>query len=177
MRICQECLHESFSLPLRASQMSCSWDRQGPQYPEAEKQVRESRWQKGAQIISDSELFETPYFLPENLIASILQLATTIRLRTSGHCAFQALGQELQVVCRSAFSRLAGRAALQQAVVALSMPDGSEPGVWYFARAISRCPVITKIFYFQPGRHRFQGLAEPATPRFGVGICWDQWFP
>ena len=35
----------------------------------------------------------------------------------------------------------------------------------------------TKKFYFSPGDTGFPRLANALTPRIGVLICWDQWFP
>ena len=38
-------------------------------------------------------------------------------------------------------------------------------------------PLYYEKFYFTPGRHRLQGLADTKYGKIGVLICWDQWYP
>lgn len=152
-----------------ATQMACSWDRQG-NIAKAEKLVREAA-AKGAQIILIQELFETPYFC-QKPNPDYLQLATPVEENPAIQ-HFKALAAELKVVLPISFFELAGRARFNS--IAIIDADGSLLGV-YRKSHIPDGPGYHEKYYFNPGDSGFK-VWNTRYAKIGVAICWDQWFP
>ena len=152
-----------------ATQMACSWDTDA-NLDRAVELVREAA-KKGANIILLQELFQTPYFPPdqkENLFA----LARPME----GHpviAKMSALAKELGVVLPVSFFERAEHAYFN--ALAIVDADGSILGI-YRKSHIPDGPGYREKFYFNPGNTGFK-VWETKHGRIGTAICWDQWFP
>lgn len=141
-----------------------------PNIDQAEALVRDAAAQ-GAQVILLQELFATPYFC-KTQDPSYFDLAHP----RQGHpmlARFAALAKELSVVLPISFFERAGQAYFNSLV--MMDADGAELGL-YRKSHIPQGPGYEEKFYFSPGDTGFR-VWDTAYGRFGVGICWDQWFP
>lgn len=136
----------------------------------AEALVREAAAQ-GAQVILLQELFADPYFCKTQNPA-YFDLAAP-RKDNPMLARFAALARELGVVLPLSFFERAG-AAFFNALVMLDA-DGTDLGL-YRKSHIPQGPGYEEKFYFSNGDTGFR-VWETAFGCFGVGICWDQWFP
>lgn len=156
-------------LTLAVTQMACTWD-QAANIDRAESLVRQAAAQ-GARLVLLQELFEAPYFCPEQK-AKYFTLAQPF----ADHpmlARFQALARELGVVLPISFFEKANQAYFNS--LAMIDADGRIMGL-YRKSHIPDGPGYQEKFYFSPGDTGFK-VWDTAVGRIGVGICWDQWFP
>ena len=126
---------------------------------------------RGAQVILLQELFETPYFCKDHL-ASHFELARPVAANAVLE-RFQALARELQVVLPYSFFERANNAYFNS--LAMIDADGTLLGI-YRKSHIPEGPGYHEKYYFSPGDTGFR-VWPTRYGVFGVGICWDQWFP
>lgn len=156
-------------ITLAATQMPCSWDVEA-NLRAAEDLVREAA-DLGANLVLLQELFETPYFCPDQK-QSFFALAKPF----FGHpviARFAALAKELGVVLPVSFFERANNAHYNS--LAMVDADGSILGL-YRKSHIPDGPGYQEKFYFSPGDTGFR-VWDTRFGRIGAGICWDQWFP
>ncbi len=156
-------------LTVAATQFACSWDIED-NLNQAEALVRQAA-AKGAGLVLLQELFETPYFCPDQK-AKYLELAQPME----GNpliARFSALAQELGVVLPISFFERANNAFFNS--IAIADADGKILGL-YRKSHIPNNPGYQEKYYFSPGDTGFK-VWDTAVGRIGVGICWDQWFP
>ena len=152
-----------------ATQMACSWDIEA-NLDRAEALVREAAG-KGANVILLQELFETPYFCPDQK-QSYFALAKPFEGNpVVGR--FAALARELGVVLPVSFFEKANNAHFNS--VAMVDADGTVMGL-YRKSHIPQGPGYEEKYYFNPGDTGFR-VWKTRFGTIGVGICWDQWFP
>ncbi|MDB6088243.1 MAG: aguB [Gammaproteobacteria bacterium] len=152
-----------------ALQMACDWDV-AANIARAERLVRQAA-ARGAQIILLPELFEAPYFCVEQDVRH-LSLARSVQTnRAVQH--FSAVARELGVVLPISFFEHAGPAYFNS--IAIIDADGTNLGI-YRKSHIPNGPGYQEKSYFSPGDTGFK-VWNTRFARFGVGICWDQWFP
>lgn len=154
---------------LAATQMACDWDVDG-NVARAEKLVRAAA-AKGANVILIQELFETPYFCPDQK-QELFALAKPME----GHptiARMQALAAELGVVLPVSFFERANSAYFNSLVMLDA--DGRNLGL-YRKSHIPDGPGYQEKYYFNPGDTGFR-VFDTKFGRVGAGICWDQWFP
>ena len=152
-----------------ATQMACSWER-AANLDRAEALVREAAGH-GAQVVLLQELFETPYFCPDQKQA-LFALARPLE-DNPVIARFAALAAELGVVLPLSFFERANNAHYNS--LALLDADGRVLGL-YRKSHIPDGPGYQEKFYFNPGDTGFK-VWDTRFGRLGVGICWDQWFP
>ncbi|MGO1117942.1 N-carbamoylputrescine amidase [Rhodovibrionaceae bacterium A322] len=152
-----------------ATQMACSWDRE-QNLDRAESLVRDAASQ-GANIILLQELFETPYFCPDEL-QKFFALARPFK-DNPVIARFADLAKELGVVLPISFFEQANQAYFNS--LAMIDADGTIMGL-YRKSHIPDGPGYEEKFYFNPGDTGFK-VWDTAFGKVGVGICWDQWFP
>ncbi len=149
--------------------MACTWDSAAT-LDRAEALVREAAG-GGANVVLLQELFETPYFCPDQK-QELFRLARPL----DGNPVierFAGLAQELGVVLPVSFFERAANACFNS--LAMIDADGTVMGL-YRKSHIPDGPGYREKFYFSPGDTGFRVWRT----RFGVigaGICWDQWFP
>ena len=156
-------------ITVAATQMACSWDS-AANLDRAEGLVREAA-ARGAQVILLQELFETPYFCPDQkqeLFALARPFADNPVI-----ARFSALAKELGVVLPVSFFERANNAHYN--ALAMVDADGAVLGL-YRKSHIPDGPGYQEKFYFNPGDTGFR-VWDTAYGRLGAGICWDQWFP
>jgi len=126
---------------------------------------------RGARVILPPELFEGPYFCREEKsehfagARSVDDDEAIARMRI--------VARELGVVIPVSFFERSGNVYYNS--VAIVDADGALLGV-YRKSHIPDGPGYEEKFYFRPGDTGFR--AWPSRHGvFGVGICWDQWFP
>lgn len=140
---------------------------------------------KGAAIILPPELFEGPYFCKveeEGEFARARPLAAHPSV-----LAMQALAAELGVTIPTSFFERDGQHHYN--TLAMIGPDGKVQGT-YRKSHIPDGPGYEEKYYFRPGNTGFKvwpiSSAEAReeinkdsskSHAFGVGICWDQWYP
>ncbi len=154
---------------LAATQMACSWDTDA-NVKRAAEIVRAAAGQ-GANVILLQELFQTPYFPPDQK-EEIFALARPFE----GHpvvARMAALAKELGVVLPVSFFERAGHAHFN--ALAMVDADGSVLGV-YRKSHIPDGPGYREKYYFNPGDTGFK-VWDTKFGRVGAAICWDQWFP
>ncbi len=154
---------------LAATQMACSWDIEN-NLDTAEALVREAAG-KGADIVLLQELFETPYFCPDQK-----QEHFALARPFGGNpliARFAGLAGELGVVLPVSFFERANNAYYN--AIAIVDADGSVLGC-YRKSHIPQGPGYEEKFYFSPGDTGFKAW-RTRFGTIGVGICWDQWFP
>jgi N-carbamoylputrescine amidase len=136
----------------------------------AESLVREAA-SNGAQVILIQELFASLYFCQDQK-AEHFALAQPFE----GHpviALMAKLAKELNVVLPVSFFERAGQAHFNS----LAMVDaGGEILGLYRKSHIPDGPGYQEKFYFNPGDTGFK-VWKTKFGTFGVGICWDQWFP
>jgi N-carbamoylputrescine amidase len=156
-------------ITIAATQMACSWDI-AANHETAERLVRAAA-AKGAGLVLLQELFETPYFCPEQK-AKYFELARP----AEGNPLLARMGsvaKELGVVLPVSFFEAANNAYYNS--IAIIDADGRTRGL-YRKSHIPQGPGYEEKFYFAPGDTGFRAW-DTAVGRIGVGICWDQWFP
>jgi len=154
---------------IAATQMACTWNI-AANHEKAEDLVRQAA-AKGAHVVLLQELFETPYFCPEQK-AEHFALARP----ADGNlliARMAAVAKELGVVLPVSFFEAANNAYYNS--VAVIDTDGTVMGL-YRKSHIPQGPGYEEKFYFSPGDTGFR-VWDTAAGRIGVGICWDQWFP
>ncbi len=154
---------------IAAAQMSCTWDRDG-NIARAQDLVARAAG-NGANIILLQELFETPYFCPEQK-AEHFSLARTFADNAT-IAGFAALARDLDVVLPISFSKRDNNAYYN--TVAVIDADGTILGR-YRKSHIPDGPGYQEKFYFNPGDTGFKTWPT-RHGRIGVAVCWDQWFP
>ena len=136
----------------------------------AEAMVRDAAGQ-GANVILLPELFEGYYFCQDQDAAHFAHAAPfegnplIVRMST--------LAKALNVVLPVSFFERAGHAHFNS--LAMIDADGTVLGLYRKAH-IPDGPGYQEKFYFTPGDTGFQ-VWTTKFGRFGVAICWDQWFP
>ncbi len=154
---------------LAATQMACGWDRDA-NLAAAQEMVRRAAGQ-GANIVLLQELFETPYFCPDQKEAHF-DLARPF----DGNpmiASMARLAAELQVVLPVSFFERAGD--LYFNTLAVIDADGAVLGI-YRKSHIPEGPGYEEKFYFTPGDTGFR-VWQTKVGVLGAAICWDQWFP
>ena len=157
------------NVTVAVTQFACSWTLPA-NLDRAEALVRQAA-QDGAQVILLQELFATPYFCITER-PGYFDLA----LPFEGHplvARFAALAKELGVVLPVSFFEKSGQTHFNS--MAMIDADGSVLGL-YRKSHIPQGPGYEEKYYFSPGDTGFRAW-DTAYGRFGVGICWDQWFP
>ena len=157
------------NLTVAATQMACSWNID-QNVACAENLIRQAA-ASDAQVVLIQELFETPYFCIEQdfkhqKLAKTLDESTTIK-------RFSKLANELSVVLPVSWYERSGSAFFNS--VAMIDADGEVLGVYRKSHIPNSIGYQEKT-YFSPGDTGFK-VWDTAYGRFGVGICWDQWFP
>lgn len=156
-------------ITVAATQMACSWDS-AANLDRAEALVREAAG-RGAQVVLLQELFETPYFCPDQKQA-LFALARPFE-GNPVIARFSALAAELGVVLPLSFFERANNAHYN--ALAMIDADGRVLGL-YRKSHIPDGPGYQEKFYFNPGDTGFK-VWNTRYGRLGVGVCWDQWFP
>ena len=152
-----------------ATQFACSWDKRA-NIDKAKSLVRDAA-AKGANAILIQELFETPYFCQDQ---SADHFALAAPFEGNPLIAEMAeLGKSLNVVLPVSFFERAGHAHFNS--LAMIDADGTVMGA-YRKSHIPDGPGYQEKFYFTPGDTGFK-VWRTRFGTFGVGICWDQWFP
>ncbi len=127
--------------------------------------------EQGAQIILPPELFEGPYF-PREEKDVFFEWARPFEGNATIQ-EFQELALALKVVIPVSFFERDGSHFYNS--VAVINADGRVLGL-YRKSHIPDGPGYEEKFYFRPGNTGFK-VWQTAYATFGVGICWDQWFP
>jgi len=154
---------------LAATQMACTWQTE-TNLDRAEVLVREAV-EKGAQIVLLQELFETPYFCPDQK-QEFFALARPVDdnpvLARMGD-----LARELGVVLPVSSFERANNAYYNSLVVIDA--DGRRLALYRKSHILDG-PGYQEKFYFNPGDTGFR-VWDTAYGRIGAAVCWDQWFP
>ncbi len=157
------------AVTIAATQMACSWDI-ADNLDRAEAMVRDAA-AGGANVVLLQELFETPYFCPDQK-----QEHFALAQPFEGNpliARFAELAGELGVVLPVSFFERANNAYYN--AIAIVDADGSVLGR-YRKSHIPQGPGYEEKFYFSPGDTGFRAW-RTRFGTIGVGICWDQWFP
>lgn len=150
-------------------QMSCSTDPDA-NLEKALVKIREAA-QMGAQVVCLQELFRSQYFCRVES-AELFDLAEPIPGPSTD--AIAKLARELKVVVvASLFEKRAQ--GLYHNTAAILNADGELQGL-YRKMHIPDDPLYYEKFYFTPGDLGFKNFDTPFG-RFGVLVCWDQWYP
>ncbi len=157
------------SVTLAATQMACTWDTEA-NLARAEELVREAAGQ-GAQVILLQELFETPYFCPDQK-QELFALARPLE-GNPVIARFADLAKELEVVLPISFFERANAAYFNS--LAMVDADGRVLGL-YRKSHIPDGPGYQEKFYFNPGDTGFK-VFKTRYGALGAAVCWDQWFP
>ena len=126
---------------------------------------------QGAQLILPPEQFSGPYFCREEDEA-LFALARPTAEHPSV-IAMQALAAKLKVAIPTSFFERDGQHYYN--TMAMIGPDGAIMGT-YRKSHIPDGPGYEEKYYFRPGNDGFK-VWELFGHKFGVGICWDQWYP
>ncbi|MCX8472080.1 MAG: carbon-nitrogen hydrolase [Sediminibacterium sp.] len=126
---------------------------------------------QGAQIISTSELFLTPYFCDEERYENF-DLAHYFNDQTSQK--FQDLAKRLHVVIIYSFFEKRAPGVFHNSATVFDA-DGANLGL-YRKMHIPDDPNYYEKFYFSPGDLGYK-VFQTKFAKIGVLICWDQWFP
>jgi len=157
------------TITVAATQMSCSWDREA-NLKKAEALVCEAAAQ-GAEVILLQELFETPYFCPDQK-QELFALAKPYKDNPL-LARFSELASNLRVVLPISFFERDHNAYFNS--LCWLDADGRALGL-YRKSHIPQGPGYQEKFYFSPGDSGFT-VVDTRFGRLGAGICWDQWFP
>jgi N-carbamoylputrescine amidase len=125
----------------------------------------------GANLVLLQELFDGDYFCIEQHTKFLNQSHEMARHPTLKR--FQSLAKELGVVLPISVFERAGQVHYNTTVIFDA--DGRQLGC-YRKSHIPDGPGYQEKFYFAPGDTGFKVWAT-AAGKFGLGICWDQWFP
>lgn len=153
-----------------AATQFASSDRLPDNVDKAEALVRKAA-ADGAQVILLQELFAAPYFCKEQDPAGFALAAP--RAGNPLLARFSDLARELGVVLPLSFFEKAGQSYFNSLVMIDA--DGKELGL-YRKSHIPQGPGYEEKYYFSPGDTGFR-VWNTAFGCFGIGICWDQWFP
>lgn len=154
---------------LAATQMACGWDRDA-NLTAAQDMVRHAAGQ-GANVVLLQELFETPYFCPDQK-QNYFELARPFDCNPM-IASMARLAAELQVVLPVSFFERAEDAYFNS--LAVIDADGAVLGI-YRKSHIPEGPGYEEKFYFSPGDTGFR-VWQTKVGVLGAAICWDQWFP
>ena len=157
------------SVTFAVTQFACSWDTRA-NVTKAKELVRAAA-AKGANVILLQELFETPYFCQDQSADHFKWAAPLEGNPLIGELA--QLAKTLGVVLPISFFEKAGQAHFNS--LAMADADGRIVGV-YRKSHIPDGPGYQEKYYFTPGDTGFK-VWQTRFGAFGVGICWDQWFP
>lgn len=125
----------------------------------------------GAQVILLPELFEGPYFCREEKDEFFEWARPAQNHPTIQH--FQKLAEQLGVVIPVSFFEKDGQCYYNS----LAMVDTSGEVLGIYRKShIPDGPGYEEKFYFRPGNTGFK-VWKTRFGIFGVGICWDQWYP
>ena len=150
-------------------QMSCSTDSDA-NLEKALLKIQEAA-RMGAQVVCLQELFRSQYFCRVEH-ADLFDLAEPIPGPSTE--AIGKLAKELKiVVIASLFEKRAQ--GLYHNTAAILNADGELQGI-YRKMHIPDDPLYYEKFYFTPGDLGFKNFDTPFG-RFGVLVCWDQWYP
>ncbi len=150
-------------------QMSCSTDP-AANLEKALEKIKEAA-RMGAQVVCLQELFRSQYFCRIES-AELFDFAEPIPGKSTE--AIGKLARELQVVVvASLFEKRAQ--GLYHNTAAILNADGELQGL-YRKMHIPDDPLYFEKFYFTPGDLGFRNFDTPFG-RFGVLVCWDQWYP
>ncbi|OFX13640.1 MAG: N-carbamoylputrescine amidase, partial [Alphaproteobacteria bacterium RIFOXYD12_FULL_60_8] len=153
-----------------ATQMSCSADA-ASNLDKAEANVRAAA-KAGGQVILLQELFETLYFC-KDMDKAHFALARPVK-GNPVIARFSALARELGVVLPFSFFEAGEEGGYYNSLVMIDA-DGKVLDL-YRKSHIPEGPGYEEKFYFRKGDTGFR-VWKTAFGTFGVGICWDQWFP
>lgn len=152
-----------------AIQLSKSWDLED-NLNKAKKAIREAA-QNGANVILPQELFAAPYFCKKQE-AKYFELA-----EETENCRLikemSTLAKELNVVIPVSYFERSGNNFFNSLVMIDA--DGTVMDN-YRKSHIPDGPGYSEKYYFSPGDTGFR-VWQTKFGKFGVGICWDQWFP
>jgi len=157
------------TITLAVTQMECGWDRE-TNVARAVDLVRQAA-ADGAQVVLLQELFETPYFCPDQKEA-LFEHARPF----AGNAAIArmaALAAELGIVLPVSFFEKAERACFNS--LAMIDADGRVLDL-YRKSHIPEGPGYEEKFFFAPGDTGFK-VWQTRFGRVGAAVCWDQWFP
>ncbi|EGQ9121499.1 N-carbamoylputrescine amidase [Vibrio parahaemolyticus] len=152
-----------------ALQLTKSWDLED-NLAKAKKAIHEAA-QNGANVILPQELFAAPYFCKKQE-AKYFELAEET---ANSHLIqeMSALAKELGVVIPVSYFEKAGNTFFNSLV----MIDADGTVLDNYRKShIPDGPGYSEKYYFSPGDTGFK-VWQTKFGKFGVGICWDQWFP
>ena len=152
-----------------ATQMACTADVE-ENVSKAESLIRRAK-AMGADVVLIQELFSYLYFC-QIVDRSYLTMAQP----EEGHPMLErmsSLAKELEMVVIVTFFEQAGETRFNAGIVFDA--DGANLGK-YRKSHIPDDPGYYEKFYFSPGDTGFK-VFDTRFGRFGLGICWDQWFP
>ncbi|HAS6546955.1 TPA: N-carbamoylputrescine amidase [Vibrio parahaemolyticus] len=152
-----------------ALQLTKSWDLED-NLAKAKNAIHEAA-QNGANVILPQELFAAPYFCKKQE-AKYFELA-----EETENCRLikemSALAKELGVVIPVSYFEKAGNTFFNSLV----MIDADGTVLDNYRKShIPDGPGYSEKYYFSPGDTGFK-VWQTKFGKFGVGICWDQWFP
>ncbi|MCM0148912.1 N-carbamoylputrescine amidase [Photobacterium galatheae] len=126
---------------------------------------------KGANVVVLQELFAAPYFCKKQ-VARYFDLAEETDNSPLIHHMSQ-LAREYNVVIPVSYFEKSGNSFFNSLV----MIDADGTVMENYRKShIPDGPGYSEKFYFSPGDTGFK-VWETRFGKFGVGICWDQWFP
>lgn len=150
-------------------QLSMSWDIDN-NLKKISQAVKEAA-DNGANVVVLQELFAAPYFCKEQ-VAKYFDLAEeTDNSPLIEHMS--QLAREFNVVIPVSYFERAGNSFFNSLVMIDA--DGTVMDN-YRKSHIPDGPGYSEKFYFSPGDTGFK-VWQTQFGKFGVGICWDQWFP
>lgn len=152
-----------------ALQLTKSWDLDN-NLAKAKAAIRDAA-ANGANVIVPQELFAAPYFCKKQE-AKYFELA-----EETENCRLiqemSALAKELGVVIPVSYFEKAGNTFFNSLV----MIDADGRVLENYRKShIPDGPGYSEKYYFSPGDTGFK-VWQTRFGKFGVGICWDQWFP
>jgi N-carbamoylputrescine amidase len=152
-----------------ATQITIGWDIEA-NLQKAEATIREAH-ASGAQVILLQELFAAPYFCKTQQY-KYLDLAQPL-VGNEMIARFARLAAELEVVLPISYYERDTNTFFNSLVMIDA--DGTVMDN-YRKTHIPDGPGYCEKFYFTPGDTGFK-VWKTRYGTFGVGICWDQWFP
>jgi len=154
---------------LAVTQMECGWDRDR-NVAQAEALVRQAA-SGGANVVLLQELFETPYFCPDQKEALFEHALPFEGNATIARMA--SLAAELGVVLPISFFEKGETACFNS----LAMVDADGRVLDLYRKShIPEGPGYEEKYYFSPGDTGFK-VWQTRFGRVGAAVCWDQWFP